>query len=103
RHLRKLLNSRQDMSEAHPDYGLPALTDMTVGVSDNRRLLEAIRGTIEKYEPRLRHVRVALREDVSTNQTPVFRVEGALLSKGGEHRVWYETAVRKTGLFDVEG
>lgn len=104
RHLRRLMNSRQGISEAQMDYGLPALTDMTVGSGDYvRNLVDAIRSTIEKYEPRLRGVRVTMRDDVSTAQTLVFRVEAVLVSRSGEHRVWYETAVRASGQFDVEG
>lgn len=104
RNLARLLNSRQGMSETAPDYGLPALTDLTVGTSDYiRKLLDSIRDTIEHYEPRLRNVRVTLREDESSNTTKVFRVEAVLVSKTGEHRVWYDTAVRSSGRFEIEG
>ena len=34
RHLGHLLNSRHGMCECLPDYGLPALSDLTVGVKD---------------------------------------------------------------------
>ena len=58
-HLRRLLNSRHGLSEAMPDYGLPALTDMTVGSRDYAHAIqEAIRVAVEKYEPRLDRVRV---------------------------------------------
>ncbi|MBX3394915.1 MAG: type VI secretion system baseplate subunit TssE [Phycisphaerae bacterium] len=102
--LGRLLNSREGMCEASPDYGLPALTDITVGSADYlRRLLDGIRETIERYEPRLRNVRVSLREGESTQTKKVFRVEANLVSKSGEHRVWYDTAVRSSGRFEIEG
>ncbi len=102
--LGRLLNSRQGISEAQPDYGLPAMTDITAGVENYvQRLQDAIRATVEKYEPRLRRVSVTLQQEASTAQSLVFRVDAVLLARTGEHRVWYETAVRATGQFDVEG
>ncbi|MBK8269751.1 MAG: type VI secretion system baseplate subunit TssE [Planctomycetes bacterium] len=104
KNLGRLLNARQGMCETVPDYGLPALTDLTIGTTDYlRKLLDSIRDTIERYEPRLRSVRVSLREEDSSNTKKVFRVEGMLVSKSGEHRVWYDTAVRASGRFDIDG
>jgi len=102
--LGRLLNSRQGISEAQPDYGLPAMTDLTAGAEDYiSKLQDAIRATIEKYEPRLRRVRVAIQQEASTQQTLVFRVDAMMVARSGEHRVWYETSVRATGQFEVEG
>ena len=48
RHLTKLLNARQGMCEADPDYGLPALTDLLAGGAECERLTQdANRATIE--------------------------------------------------------
>jgi type VI secretion system protein len=100
----RLLNARHGMSEAQPEYGLPALNDLTVGAGEYvRRTQEAIRRSIEKFEPRLRRVQVSLREDRSTAQTLVFRVDAVLVSQKGEHRVWYETAVKASGQLEVAG
>src|SRR5438876_596851 len=61
--LTNILNSRHGMSEALPDYGLPALSDFTMS---NRNyilvLQEAIRTAISKYEPRLDRVKVSFRD-----------------------------------------
>ncbi len=104
RNLGRLLNSRHGMSEAAPDYGLPAMTDMLVG-SDQylRAVQESIRVAIEKYEPRLRRVRVTQQVDEGDKRTLVFRVEGVLVGRSGEHRVWYETAFSPSGKFQVSG
>jgi type VI secretion system protein len=103
--LARLLNSRQGMSEALPDYGLPAMADLTFGGGDDaRRVEEAIRMAVEKYEPRLRRIRVSpvVHEDAGQHRHSLsFRIDATLRGASGEHRVWYETEVRGTGEFDV--
>ncbi len=100
--LGRLLNARHGMSEALPDYGLPALTDLTTGRTDYVHAVEeAIRTTIDKYEPRLRRVRVARVVDDELVHTLAFRVDAVLVSQSGEHRVWYQTEVSGAGEFDV--
>ena len=101
-HLGRLLNARQGMSEAQPEYGLPALSDLTIGVDDYvKRVRDSIQTAIEKYEPRLRRVRVTLVTDEDQERTLAFRVDAVLVSRTGEHRVWYETSLAGDGQFDV--
>jgi len=101
-HLGRLLNARQGMSEAQPDYGLPALADLTIGVGDYvKRVRDAIQTAIEKYEPRLRRARVTLLTDEDEQRKLAFRVDAVLVSRSGEHRVWYETSLAGDGQFDV--
>ena len=92
-HLGRLLNARHGMSEAMPDYGLPAMTDLTIGSGDYvQRVQEAVRVAIEKYEPRLRRVRVTRADDEDSAHRLVFRVDAVLMSQTGEHRVcWVMT------------
>ena len=67
RHLTRLLNSRHGMSECLPDYGVPALSDLIVGVGDYvQTVQEALQSSIENYEPRLRRVRVSRILDETT-------------------------------------
>jgi type VI secretion system protein len=104
RQLARLLNSRQGMCEAAPDYGLPAFSDLMAGHDGYIHMVqEAIRTTIEKYEPRLRRVRVTHQAEEGTKQMLVFRVDAVLVSRSGEHRVWYETAFTPNGKLDVAG
>ncbi len=104
RHLTRLLNSRHGMSEALPDYGLPTLGDLLAGREESLRLVQdAIRLTIEKYEPRLRRVRVTQRVDESDARTLVFRVDAVMIGRGSEYSVWYETSFTPNGEFDVAG
>lgn len=102
RHLMKLVNARHEFSQALPDYGLPALTDMTLGSSDYvRAIQEAIRVTIDKYEPRLQRVRVTRVENEDAPTVLAFRVEGMLVGKSGQHKVFYETTMGGSGQFEV--
>ena len=102
RHLVRLLNARHGLSKALPDYGLPALVDVTTGSGDFwRSIQEAIRVAIEKYEPRLRRVRVNRAVDAAAPQTLSFRVEATLVGRTSHHRVFYETTVSGNGRFDV--
>ena len=104
RHMACLLNARHGMSEAAPDYGLPALADLMAGSDEYIRLVQdAIRTTIEKYEPRLRRVRVTHQAAEGTRQTLVFRIDGVMVGRSGEHRVWYETSFSPTGELNVSG
>jgi type VI secretion system protein len=104
RNLGRLLNARQGMSETVPDYGLPALADLLVGSEEAvRRVQEAIREVIEKFEPRLRHVRVTHRADQGTSHRLVFRIDGTMVGRSGEHRVWYETSLDTSGEVQVAG
>jgi type VI secretion system protein len=107
-HLIRLLNARHGMCECLSDYGLPALSDLIIGVGDHvQTVLNAIKATVETYEPRLRRVRVTRvvdeDEEHDRGHTLSFRVDAVLVSKTGEHRVWYETSLNGNGQFDVEG
>ncbi len=102
RNLTRLFNARHGMSEALPDYGLPALADLTIGTKDYvTRVREAIKLAITKYEPRLRRVRVGRIEDEESGHTLGFRIDAKLVSQSGEHGVWYETRVAGSGAFEV--
>ncbi len=102
--LARLLNARHGFSQAMPDYGLPAMADMTVSAGSYIKVVqESIRTVIEKYEPRLRRVRVNRVEtdDGAHGQRLAFRIEGMLRGRSGQHRVYYETMVSGDGEFRV--
>ncbi len=102
RHLIRLLNSRHDLAQAAPDYGLPALSDLVMGGPGYvDRVRKAILVAVQKYEPRLRRIRVERANDDEDSQRLTFRVEGVLIGRSGEHRVFYETSIAGSGQFDV--
>jgi len=58
-HLQKVLNTRQGGVQIAADYGLPDFNDVMHSQSGAQREIEkSIRKTIQKYEPRLKAVRV---------------------------------------------
>jgi len=102
RHLVRLLNSRHGLAQAAPDYGLPAMSDLVMGGPGYvDRVRKAILVAVQKYEPRLRRVRVERANDDEVSQRLAFRVEGVLVGRSGEHRVFYETSLAGSGQFDV--
>lgn len=102
RQLVRLLNARHGLCEAQPDYGLPALTDLVVGSADYVLAVQkAIQTAIEKYEPRLRRVKVSRVEDDEHGRSLAFRVDAVLIGRTGEHRVSYETMMGGEGQFNV--
>ena len=65
-HLTRLLNSRQGSLQHLPDYGLPDITEIYQGLPYSvNQLTQAIKNTIEKYEPRLRNVYVSQNSDAN--------------------------------------
>ena len=59
RHLERILNTRRGSAQIADDFGIPDFTDFKSSYPDSHRELErAIRHTIQKYEPRLKAVRV---------------------------------------------
>lgn len=102
RHLGRLLNSRHGLSEAMPDYGLPALTDLTIGSRDYvRSIQDAIQKAIRKYEPRLQNVRVSRVVHEEAPQVLSFRVDAKLVGRRGKYDVFYETSMAGSGEFEV--
>ncbi len=100
--LARLLNARHGFSEAMPDYGLPALTDLSLSADDYVcSVQDAIRVAIEKYEPRLRRVRVTRIAEEEARQTLSFRIDATLVGRAGQHRVYYETTMKGNREFDV--
>ena len=102
RNLQRLLNARHGMSEAVPDYGLPVLNDLLVGVGEHlQQVLDSIRTSIERYEPRLRRVRVTQIADEERPQRLAFRIDAVLTSRSGDHKLWYESRLDGSGRLSV--
>ena len=59
RHLQKILNTRQGSAPIGEDFGVPDFTEFLHDYPESLRAIErTIRHTIQKYEPRLKAVRV---------------------------------------------
>ena len=78
-HLTRVLNSRQGCCLTQPDYGMPDFNESLGSKNEMRATFEnAIRSTIQKYEPRLRSVVVRLDDDDSPRLEPRFTIQAEL-------------------------
>ena len=60
RHLQRMLNTRQAQTPIQPEYGMVDVTDCAAALPDVvDAVRRAIKTSIEKFEPRLRRVRIA--------------------------------------------
>lgn len=87
--LNRLFNSRQGTIGHLPDYGLPNLSEIYRDAPETIDVFRAaIRETVEKYEPRMRRVRVTHQPSGPHAGRLVFLLTGELVD--GE-RVQFET------------
>lgn len=99
-HLRVLLNTRQGSCESDPSYGLPDLTEVTHRFPEGiGTLLQLIRVSIERHEPRLSSV-VVRRDSLSAEALTLrFEIEARLAS--GEP-VCFHTQLRRAARLELD-
>jgi len=102
-HLQKMLNTRHGFSETLEDYGLPDMVDLFQEAAQARSVMEkAIRNTIEKYEPRLRNVRVQTVRNEDDQLSLRFEIKAELVTSEERAAVLFETYLDTTGEVKVE-
>jgi type VI secretion system protein ImpF len=87
-------------------FGLPDLTSMSKDDPETRqRLLRLVQEAVERFEPRLGDVRVALMRAPSVEQRELhFLIEGVLRRDPSPEQVAFDTVLRiVTGEIDVMG
>ncbi len=78
-HLRRMLNSRQGHALVALDYGMPDLSEaLRTYPSSLSTVEQAVRASIEKYEPRLRDVSVRFVDSDEDILTLSFEIRGRL-------------------------
>lgn len=101
-HLQKVLNTRQGGVPIAADFGLPDFNDVLHAQSGAPREIEkAIRQTIQKYEPRLKSVRVKyipFKEDLLSLN---FEIHGRLALEGSEQPVVFESLMDGDGRITI--
>lgn len=103
-HLGKMLNTRRGNAPVAPDYGIPDMVDMVHSFPQSIRQVEqAIRATIEKYEPRLSNVRVRYAGSEDDVFTLHFQVTAMLTPSATKKAVSFETRVADNGEVSVRG
>jgi len=101
-HLQRILNTRQGSVPIGEDYGVPDFTDLVSAYPDGVRDFErSIRQTIQKYEPRLKAVRVhfvPLEEDVLSLG---FQITGRLATEDHKESIVFQSVVGSGGKITV--
>ena len=102
RHLTRMLNVRQGNCAALPDYGMPDFNDLIGQFPDGlNQIRRAIRASIERYEPRLRRVKVKHVYDEADPLDLRFRITAAMVLDGREEAVSFETLIGESGQVQV--
>ena len=98
--LTRLFNTRQGSLLHLPDYGLPDLSDVsrTMPTEDLDALRQAIREAVERFEPRLRRVRVEHETDGGPTSHLLFLLSAEIFDEG---RVQFETKIKSDEIVEV--
>ena len=103
-HLRRMLNCWHGHAPAVPDYGIPTLSELVHSFPESISLMQrAIRTTIEKYEPRLRRVRVVPVESEDDILTLHFEISADLVTSDEKASIRLETRVDSNGRIELRG
>ncbi len=101
-HLQKILNTRQGSVMIGEDYGLPDFVELFRDYPESLREFErSIRSTIQKYEPRLRTVRVRLLQNEEDPFTLRFQVSAKLAGQDKRVPVLLESKVDQDGKVKI--
>ncbi len=97
-HLQRILNTRQGGVQIADDYGIPDFTGLLHSIPESLRDIErAIRATIQKYEPRLRAVRVSFLPNEEDALSLRFQIVARLTSGDETAPVIFESMVDTDG------
>jgi len=104
RHLERILNTRRGSVGVAFDYGIPDLTDFRSGFPDSVRDLEmTIRDTIEKFEPRLKSVRVKFVPQDEDMLKVTFQIVAQLALEDEKTPVMFESMMGSDGKVTIRG
>ena len=103
RHLEQIMNTRWGSTQIAEDYGVPDFTDLSTGFPDGLRDLErTIRNTIQKYEPRLKSVRVKFIPQEETMLAVSFQIVAQLILDEGKNPVTFQTVMDSDGKVTIK-
>ncbi len=85
-----------------PDYGIPTLSEMVHSFPESTAILSrAIRQSIEKYEPRLKRVRVGISEIDDDPMNVHFDISADLVTADEKAAIRLQTRVDADGRVDI--
>jgi type VI secretion system protein len=103
RHLQRILNTKQGNVPIAEDYGVPDFTDLLYSYPESVKEIErTIRLAIQKYEPRLKAVRVSFTPQEEDLLSLRFQI-AARLSGESKAQVFFETVVDSDGKITLKG
>ncbi len=102
-HLEKILNTRQGSVLINPGFGIPEFSNLpgnfiSSGILD---ILEKIRITVKKFEPRLHNVKVYFLKKTKDDLTMRFSLYGTISHKKKQIPVNLLTTLDEDGRFDL--
>ena len=98
--LDRLFNTRRGFLAHMPDYGLPDMTEIYRDIADDHaELRHLIKQSLEKYEPRLRRVRVDLQRTDPYSMRLEFMVSGELPNR---RRIHFQTTFSSHEMVHVQ-
>ncbi len=105
-HLRNILNTRRGSVLIADNYGMPDLTNFP-GENLGEAVLELekmMRVTIERYEPRLKNIKISYNPDASDALTLKFGLSAELIvdNAGQQRPIFFETVITSDGMVKVE-
>ncbi|MCB1049747.1 MAG: type VI secretion system baseplate subunit TssE [Acidobacteria bacterium] len=93
-----ILNTRQGMTEAIPDFGLPDIHQVYNALPKSLDGLgEEIRRTISKYEPRLQNVTVRFLNKASDTFRASYHIVGEVREGSSISKITFQTDVIRDG------
>jgi type VI secretion system protein len=95
-HLNRMFNTREGTLPHLVDYGLPDISEIYRKMPHGIKELQlAIKRCVERYEPRLKNVRVQFKENKPTDFRMVFLIQGDYKRGGGTVR--FQTTFMSNG------
>ncbi|MBC2694636.1 MAG: type VI secretion system baseplate subunit TssE [Desulfobacteraceae bacterium] len=104
RHLQRILNTRQGSVLIAKDYGVPDFTDFLYSYPEALSEIErSIRQMIQKYEPRLKDVRIRFIHQDEDLLSLHFQIVAKVLTEDTKIPVLFESFVSSEGKIMIKG
>ena len=103
-HLQQMLNTRWGSVPIADDFGIPDFTDILSSYPESVRDLErSLRQTIQKFEPRLKNVRVKFIPQEEGDLAVSFQISAKLNLERLKDSVIFESQLDSDGRISIKG
>jgi type VI secretion system protein len=102
-HLQRILNTFQGSAQIAEDLGIPDITHFLRTIPDSVQSLEnSIKDTIQKYEPRLKNVRVRYNQLITSDLCLSFQITGQIDHNFKPYDVNLESLIGTDGKIRIQ-